>query len=53
MSDNAESSAKSLDDEPKEKPFRSQRNIHTLGCFHNETSKKVRTLHGKVHGFEA
>ena len=37
---------------PKEKPFGSKGNIHTLGCFQNESSKEVTSIHGKVHGFK-
>ena len=34
------------------KPFGSKGNIYTLACFQNESSKQVKTLHGKIHGFE-
>ena len=39
--------------EPQQKPFGSNKNIFTLGCFQNESSKKVKTISGRVHGFEA
>ena len=41
--------ASDMDDKPKEEPFGSKRNIHTLGCFQNESSKQVKNLRGKVY----
>ena len=38
---------------PKQKPFGSKKNIHTLGCFQNESSRGVKKLGEKIHGFEA
>ena len=38
---------------PNKRPFGSKRNIYTLDCFQNESSRQVKTLRGKVHGFEA
>lgn len=39
--------------EPQQKPFGSNKNIFTLGCFQNESSKKVKKISSRVHGFEA
>lgn len=56
----AEGSAKNVPEreentipESKEKPFGSNKNIFTLGCFQNESSKKVKKISDRVHGFEA
>ena len=38
---------------PKQKPFGSKQNIHTLGCFQNESSRGVKKIGEKIHGFEA
>jgi len=38
---------------PKEKPFGSKKNIHTLGCFKNESTRTVMKIGGNVHGFDA
>ena len=38
---------------PKEKPFGSKKNIHTLGCFKNESTREVMKIGGNVHGFDA
>ena len=38
---------------PKQKPFGSKKNIHTLGCFQNESSRGVMKIGEKIHGFEA
>ena len=39
---------------PKEKPFGANRNIHTLGCFSNESSKPLKNLGagGRIIGFK-
>ena len=44
---------KQVESTPKQKPFGAKRNIHTLGCFQNETSRSVTKLHGQVYGFDA
>ena len=44
---------KQVESTPKQKPFGAKRNIHTLGCFQNESSRSVTKLHGQVHGFDA
>ena len=38
---------------PKEKPFGNKKNIHTLGCFKNESTRTVMKFGGNVHGFDA
>ena len=37
---------------PKERPFGSKKNIHTLGCFKNESTREVMKIGGNVHGFD-
>ena len=37
---------------PKEKPFGANNNVHTLGCFQNETSKTLKSLGGRKVGFQ-
>lgn len=39
-------------DESKDKPFGANKNIHTLGCFHNKSSKTLKSLGGQKVGFQ-
>jgi hypothetical protein len=60
-SHNSASNSKSEDEEsqqqsetkPKEKPFGTNKNIHTLGCFSNESSRPIKRFgaEGQIMGF--